>query len=58
MTYNNHTPEIPVPEEPTQSEAASTRDGHAVAPGLERDRERPDPTRYGDWGKSGRCIHF
>lgn len=21
-------------------------------------REGPDPTRYGDWEKSGRCIDF
>lgn len=21
-------------------------------------QEKPDPTRYGDWEKSGRCIDF
>ncbi|WP_240922068.1 DUF1674 domain-containing protein [Oleiagrimonas sp. C23AA] len=24
----------------------------------ERTEERPDPTRYGDWEKDGRCIDF
>ena len=22
------------------------------------ERTRPDPTRYGDWEKNGRCIDF
>jgi hypothetical protein len=22
------------------------------------DKKRPDPTRYGDWEKNGRCIDF
>lgn len=22
------------------------------------ERSRPDPTRYGDWEKNGRCIDF
>ena len=31
------------------------------APGAPREiggREGPDPTRYGDWEKAGRCIDF
>lgn len=24
----------------------------------EQERPRPDPTRYGDWEKNGRCIDF
>jgi hypothetical protein len=30
-----------------------------VIPGAEiGGREGPDPTRYGDWEKNGRCIDF
>lgn len=39
-------PEIPL-ETTTRHEARK----------LERP-ERPDPTRYGDWEKDGRCIDF
>ncbi|MDQ3287403.1 MAG: DUF1674 domain-containing protein [Pseudomonadota bacterium] len=28
-----------------------------VAPG-KRPEDGPDPTRYGDWEKNGRCIDF
>jgi hypothetical protein len=24
----------------------------------EKEQEKPDPTRYGDWEKDGRCIDF
>lgn len=34
-----------VPEPPETSEEFGGRDG-------------PDPTRYGDWEKNGRCIDF
>ncbi len=26
--------------------------------GMTRERAAPDPTRYGDWEKNGRCIDF
>ena len=38
--------------------------GKAPAPGdarpadAEPEKKRPDPTRYGDWEKNGRCIDF
>ncbi len=31
---------------------ASSRGGQKSAP------KKPDPTRYGDWEKNGRCIDF
>jgi len=36
-------------------------DKPAAAPAAPREvggREGPDPTRYGDWEKNGRCIDF
>ena len=30
----------------------------AAAPAESGGREGPDPTRYGDWEKDGRCIDF
>lgn len=48
-------PAIPVPmqaEKPVAQPAAA-------APAPETGgREGPDPTRYGDWEKNGRCIDF
>ena len=38
---------VPVPEEPEN--AAKQEIGG---------RRGPDPTRYGDWEKAGRCIDF
>ncbi|MEO0573935.1 MAG: DUF1674 domain-containing protein [Pseudomonadota bacterium] len=45
---------------PTTSEAASETDSST---GVDQPREiggrkGPDPTRYGDWEKNGRCIDF
>lgn len=47
------------------SAATSCEDSSAVAvPGVGRTekeiggRDGPDPTRYGDWEKKGRCIDF
>jgi len=43
-------PELPEPQdgEAPVSPSAPEIDG----------REGPDPTRYGDWEKNGRCIDF
>jgi len=38
----------PVPEKPRE----------AVPPKEYGGRDGPDPTRYGDWEKDGRCIDF
>lgn len=42
----------PEPEQAEQSVPEST------PPGEIGGREGPDPTRYGDWEKNGRCIDF
>jgi hypothetical protein len=48
----------------TESAPASAPAEHAVVParpaeGESRpERPAPDPTRYGDWEKNGRCIDF
>jgi hypothetical protein len=44
--------------------ATATQDGGAPAgtvapaPAPRPDPARPDPTRYGDWERNGRCIDF
>lgn len=57
-------PVVPVPADAQDRE----RDGRAQppvddagAPALPREiggREGPEPTRYGDWEKNGRCVDF
>lgn len=32
--------------------------GEAIAPREHGGRKGPEPTRYGDWEKNGRCIDF
>jgi hypothetical protein len=44
-----------VPVTPAQPQPAST---DAQAPREIGGRDGPDPTRYGDWEKNGRCIDF
>jgi hypothetical protein len=50
---------VPVPASssdvaPTEPAAAEPRSEVKEVGG----REGPDPTRYGDWEKNGRCIDF
>jgi hypothetical protein len=40
----------PRPASPAAAPVATDEDGAAPA--------RPDPTRFGDWEKNGRCIDF
>lgn len=47
--------ERPRPPEPA-GEAAET--GAPVRPKEIAGRDGPDPVRYGDWEKNGRCIDF
>jgi hypothetical protein len=42
----------PAPEEPVESSRAQDRPVEIGG------RGGPDPTRYGDWEKNGRCIDF
>jgi len=49
---------VPDPEA-TQGEAGATMPTPAAPQAPEYGgREGPDPTRYGDWEKNGRCIDF
>ncbi|MDH5833870.1 DUF1674 domain-containing protein [Luteimonas sp. M1R5S59] len=45
----------PVPPQAENPVAGSTDAGPVAEVG---GREGPDPTRYGDWEKNGRCIDF
>ncbi|HEX6570373.1 MAG TPA: DUF1674 domain-containing protein [Steroidobacteraceae bacterium] len=50
----------PTPVAP-ESAAASAAPPRPLQPTLPREiggRDGPDPTRYGDWEKAGRCIDF
>ncbi|HOX71375.1 MAG: succinate dehydrogenase assembly factor 4 [Dokdonella sp.] len=52
---------IPDPEFVPPPSAQSERDDAACAPEQSTEiggRVGPDPTRYGDWEKNGRCIDF
>ncbi|OOG64822.1 DUF1674 domain-containing protein [Rhodanobacter sp. B04] len=40
---------------PTEPAAVSERPNQDKVP---EERPAPDPTRYGDWEKNGRCIDF
>jgi len=45
------------PNEPAKQERAATP--VPPVPGKDQnERPAPDPTRYGDWEKNGRCIDF
>lgn len=51
----------PATQPPTPSTDAPVADVGANAQEPVREiggREGPDPTRYGDWEKNGRCIDF
>jgi hypothetical protein len=45
---------VPLPEAPaTEPNQGQRTDAKEIG-----GREGPDPTRYGDWEKNGRCIDF
>ncbi|HET6603931.1 MAG TPA: DUF1674 domain-containing protein [Xanthomonadaceae bacterium] len=47
------------PETPSTAEAGGQNEGTAGPAAREiGGRQGPDPTRYGDWEKKGRCIDF
>nr|WP_298157253.1 DUF1674 domain-containing protein [uncultured Pseudoxanthomonas sp.] len=57
------TPPTPDPDPGTQpSETSFPRAGNGAAGGeVAKEiggRDGPEPTRYGDWEKNGRCIDF
>ena len=54
-----HTP----PETPSETPEPPTGEPVPTTPAPQRPRETggrpgPEPTRYGDWEKDGRCIDF
>lgn len=46
------------PEVPPTSDPEATPELAAIAPRELGGPPGPDPTRYGDWEKAGRCIDF
>lgn len=53
-------PEKRRPDEPSPPEhdARGEQTDEAARPKEIGGREGPEPTRYGDWEKNGRCIDF
>lgn len=53
-------PSSPPPSEPSSPTVAGEQAGQGEAPTPREigGREGPEPTRYGDWEKNGRCIDF
>ncbi len=45
-------------DEPVDNKADDVANGSDKAPKTGSDTTRPDPTRFGDWEKNGRCIDF
>jgi hypothetical protein len=48
---------------PSDRQSGEPGGAHSVSPAGTREKETggragPDPTRYGDWEKDGRCIDF
>ena len=52
------TPSIPDPAPDPQPPAEDTVKKDAGQPREFGGRDGPEPTRYGDWEKNGRCIDF
>ncbi|HLM52487.1 MAG TPA: DUF1674 domain-containing protein [Pseudoxanthomonas sp.] len=56
-----HTPDIPEAETEASQTPATEAEGASEKATLPREiggRDGPEPTRYGDWEKNGRCIDF
>lgn len=50
---------VPEPASPAEADALpDTGQRTDAAPVEVGGRKGPDPTRYGDWEKNGRCIDF
>jgi hypothetical protein len=46
------------PDQPPADEASAQSPGPEPRPREIGGRDGPEPTRYGDWEKNGRCIDF
>lgn len=54
-----HRPVVPEPQSaPEAATPPAGQDTGKVPPPEFGGREGPEPTRYGDWEKNGRCIDF
>jgi hypothetical protein len=53
-------PHSPVPDAPSGEDATREPAASATQPGPREigGRDGPEPTRFGDWEKAGRCIDF
>ncbi len=51
-------PQLPSVEQDTVGGMGGTDVARAVVPREIGGRDGPEPTRYGDWEKNGRCIDF
>ncbi len=52
---------VPTPESSVPAPAADASPASVPKPEAAREiggRDGPEPTRYGDWEKNGRCIDF
>lgn len=60
MTKTPEKPSATAPTDATKSapETDATESGAKKAPKEIGGRGGPDPTRYGDWEKAGRCVDF
>lgn len=58
--HDEQTPATPAPPAAaTDAEPRAPTTGGPAAPPREiGGRDGPEPTRYGDWEKAGRCIDF
>lgn len=50
-------PDDKADQKPAADDTAKTAD-ESAPPAEIGGRDGPDPTRYGDWEKAGRCIDF
>ena len=59
LRYMSNKTNTEEPQAPSAEQTADTDDNANDAPPKEiGGRPGPDPTRYGDWEKNGRCIDF
>jgi hypothetical protein len=57
-TMISQTPTAPEPAPATQQSESDAVEKATATPKEIGGRDGPEPTRYGDWEKNGRCIDF
>ncbi len=58
MTHNKPLPTDSTPEKTPAHEATDSGENKQQSREIGGPQGRPEPTRYGDWEKNGRCIDF